>query len=159
MTTTESIRELVRIVTVDRLDDIEGADFIQVATIDGWKVVVKKGEFSEGSLAVYFELDSALPTDDERFAFLVPRGVRIIDGKNYQVLKTARLRGVYSQGLLLPLGQFIRQIMASDEEHMADLLGVIKWERPVPAELGGKVEGGFPTQYAMKTDSETNTSP
>ena len=57
-----SDRKLATIRKIDSIDPIEGADAIEVATVGGWKVVVKKGEYTVDSLAVYFEIDSWIPT-------------------------------------------------------------------------------------------------
>ena len=35
---------------------IEGADNIELMAVNGWNVIVKKGEFKEGDLCVYFEI-------------------------------------------------------------------------------------------------------
>lgn len=55
------MRKLASIRKIAELNPIEGADAIEVATIDGWKVVVKKGDFQVGELAVYLEIDSWVP--------------------------------------------------------------------------------------------------
>ena len=52
---------------------IEGADNIELMAVNGWNVIVKKGEFKEGDLCVYFEIDSKVNAADERFAFLEKR--------------------------------------------------------------------------------------
>ena len=56
-----SERVMARIVRVDAINEIPGADQIEVASIGGWKVVVKKGEFQVNQLAVYCEIDSFIP--------------------------------------------------------------------------------------------------
>lgn len=98
-------RAMARIVKVDSIEPIDGADRIEAAHIGGWTVVVGKGDFEAGSLAVFFEIDSFLPADDPRYEKFAERGVKemIVDGsaKKGHVLRTARLRGVYSQGLLM----------------------------------------------------------
>ncbi len=38
---------------INAINPIENADAIECATVGGWKVVVKKGEFKIGDLAVY----------------------------------------------------------------------------------------------------------
>ena len=111
------MRKLASVVTIDQLLPIEGANMIETATMvgKGWNVVVKKGEFSPGDLAVYFEIDSYLDPDDERYSFLKDRCLRKFVSKAGQVLregiriKTIKLRGQLSQGLLLPIAQFIGQ--------------------------------------------------
>ena len=54
-------RKLASIQRITDLQPIEGADLIEVASVLGWKVVVKKGEFQVGDLAVYMEIDSVPP--------------------------------------------------------------------------------------------------
>lgn len=150
-----SERELVTIRTIDSIEPIEGADRIEVAKIGGWHVVVGKGEFSVGEDVLYFELDSALPLDDPRFTFLGARSSRSIEKKAYHVLRTIRLRGVYSQGLIMPTGPFELDLTSADihQVPIEDALGVIKYEPPVPAAQGGQVEGGF-FHGVQKTDAE-----
>ena len=52
------MRKLATIRTVKKLVPIKGADFIELAIVDGWQCVVKKGEFTEGDKGIYFEIDS-----------------------------------------------------------------------------------------------------
>ena len=54
-------RKLVSPVVIDDIQPIAGADLIEVATVKGWKLVVKKNEFNIGDHAVYCEIDSFLP--------------------------------------------------------------------------------------------------
>lgn len=134
-------RQLVAYERILDLQPIPDADRIEVATVRGWKVVVRKGEFQVGDKVVYFEIDSALPLDDLRFAFLEPQGVKVLDGKNYHVLRTARLRGQFSQGLVLPADQF------SD-----GLPEIEKYEKPLP--IGEEaITGHYPHDWAIKTDA------
>ena len=49
-------RKLASIRRIADIQPIEGADAIEVATVGGWKVVVKRGEFKVGDLAVYLEI-------------------------------------------------------------------------------------------------------
>lgn len=134
-------RQLVAYEKILDLQPIPDADRIEVATVRGWQVVVRKGEFEVGDKVVYFEIDSALPLDDERFAFLEPQGVKVLDGKNYHVLRTARLRGQFSQGLVLPAEQF------SD-----GLPEIEKYEKPLP--IGEEtIVSHYPVDWAPKTDA------
>lgn len=121
-----SERKLVSIRDIKSLTPIEGADHIEVAEVDGWKVIVNKGEFVQGVEAIYFEIDSALPLDRPEFAFLADRGSETIGDKQYHVLKTEEIHGVYSQGLLLSSKQgFERDADLSEE------FGVFKYEPPL----------------------------
>jgi RNA ligase (TIGR02306 family) len=149
------MRKLVTLETVLDVRPIPEADAIEAIVIRGWTVVAKKGEFNIGDTCAYFEIDCALPMSDERFTFLASRGTRItINGINVHVLRTAKLRGVYSQGLAIPVAQFPELVGLASDTDVAELLGITKWEPPIPATLAGDIEGAFPTDLARKTDAE-----
>lgn len=92
-------RALAYIVRVGDITQIEGADNIELATIGGWSVIIKKNEFKIGDKAVFFEIDSRVPDDDDRFKFL--------ESKHYKI-KTMKLNRfkVWSEGLLMPVSEF-----------------------------------------------------
>jgi hypothetical protein len=73
-------RKLVTIRTVGDLTPIEGADLIQTAHVDGWSIVVKKGEFHAEEDILMFEVDSFLPIDD-RYEFLRKGCLKVQEGK------------------------------------------------------------------------------
>lgn len=151
-------RKLVTIEQISSIRPIEGADAIVQGNVRAWPVVVKKGEYSEGDLVLYFEPDTALPLEDERFGFLRPRGYKNIDGEDFHVLKTARLRGAYSQGLVLPVESFMNELSASNVNieagvDVTTVLGLGKWEAPIPVG-NGETAGAFTSKFARKTDSE-----
>lgn len=147
----ETGRHLVTLETVTAMRPIENADFIAAAKVRGWNLVVKKDEVSVGDRVLYFEIDSLLPLDDPRFAFLEPRGAKTFNGVYGHVLKSARMRGVYSQGLALPAALFPELETLAEGEDITTALGVLKFEKPIPAEISGKVSGEFPTQFAPRT--------
>ena len=148
-------RRLVTIREVHDIRPIEGADAIECLEIDGWKVVAKKGEFNAGDLCIYFEIDSFLPIRPE-FEFL-----RKSSYKNHPTmgegfrLRTVKLRGQISQGLALPVQAFFGGPEAGTPLGMevTELLGVRKYEVPVPIEMAGQVAGPFP-EFIQKTDQE-----
>lgn len=92
-------RALAHIQLVHDIRPIEGADNIELVHVLGWTLIAKKGEFQEGDKAVYIEIDSQVPSNDERFAFLANKHYKI---KTYKLNKF----GVISQGLALPLSSF-----------------------------------------------------
>jgi len=148
-------RKLASIRKISNLSPIDGADKIEVATIDGWEVVVAKDVGHKvGDLVVYCEVDSFLPIKPE-FEFLRKSSYKkMSDGTEGFRLKTIRLRGVVSQGLVLPLS-IIEYTNVEFEVGMdvTNLLGIVKYEPPIPAELAGKVKGLFPS-FLRKTDEE-----
>lgn len=96
----EIVRELVRIEQISKIEPIEGADRVELATVKGWKVVVLKEQFTVGSLCVYCEVDTVLPETDW-FEFL--RKSCWSNSNNGFRIKTARRIGVISEGICFPL--------------------------------------------------------
>ena len=147
------MRKMAVIRKIDAIDPINGADAIECATIGGWKVVVKKGEFNVGDCVVYCEIDSWIPT---KLAPFLSKGKepREFEGIKGERLRTVKLRGQLSQGLLLNLDQVIPETHSFGEgADVSEYLGVIKWERPMNAQLAGMAKGNFPS-LIPKTDQE-----
>ena len=152
-------RKLASIRRIADLSPIEGADKIELATVDGWKVVVAKDVGHKvGNLVVYCEIDSFLPIKDE-FEFLRKSSYKkMVDGTEGFRLKTIKLRGQVSQGLILPINvlpitQFASGHNLPEGMDVTEMLGIVKYEPPIPAELAGKVKGMFPS-FLHKTDEE-----
>ena len=111
------MRQLATIRKVSNILPIEGKDRIELAIFDGWQVIVKKGEFELGSLAVFVEIDSVLP-DRPEFEFL--------RSKNFRV-KTMRMASVISQGIafllsILPKGNY------NEGDDVTKILGITQYK-------------------------------
>lgn len=161
------MRKLASIQRIVNIAPIPGADAIERADVLGWSVVVKKGEFAVGDLAVYHEIDSFLPASEPAYAFLMDKAVEW-EGASGVRLRTMKLRKQLSQGLLVP----IASIRAFDDpkrsveggglmegDDVTACIGVRKWE---PAEEKRSNSGGinkpagtkqFPS-FIRKTDQE-----
>ena len=141
-------RQLATIRAVSSIQPIEGADMIELAFVDGWQTVVKKGEFQAGDRVVYFEIDSWIPTALAPFLSKgkEPRVYKSIAGER---LRTVKLRKQLSQGLIMhpPAEQLGRGIGHDCTEE----LGILKWEQEVSAQLRGSAKGNFPSDIP-KTD-------
>lgn len=135
------MRKLASIQKIIALEPIEGADAIEKATVLGWEMVVKKGEFKVGELCIYCEIDSILPEKPE-FEFLRPRNFRI---------RTIRLRGQISQGICFPLSFLPSDFEINEGSDCTEILEIEKYETPIPASLAGVMKGGFPS-FIPKTD-------
>jgi RNA ligase (TIGR02306 family) len=114
---------LAQVVEILEKVPINGADNIELAKVLGWNVVVKKEEnYKVGDLAVYFSIGSILPKDVECFAFL--------EGKP---LKTIKLRGVLSQGLLVKMDKIKESYSDLDpallilDQDLTKVLGITKY--------------------------------
>lgn len=135
------MRKLASIQKIKALEPIEGADLIEKATILGWQLVVKKGDYQVGDLCIYVEIDSILPEKSE-YEFLRNKQFRI---------KTIRLRGQISQGICFPLNLLPPDFEKIEEADCTDILDIIKHEVPIPAHLAGLMKGPFPS-FIPKTD-------
>ena len=147
------MRKLATIRKIDELNPIEGADAIECAVVGGWKVVAQKGLYKVGDLAVYFEIDSWIPT---KLAPFLSKGKepREFEGVKGERLRTIKLRGQLSQGLLIPLDEAIPETTSFVEgDDITEYLGIKKWEKPINAQLAGVCKGNFPS-LIPKTDQE-----
>ena len=160
-------RAMARMVHIDSIEPIEGADRIMAARVGGWTVVVGKGDFDAGDLAVYFEIDSFLPADDPRYAKFAERGVKdmIVDGaaKKGHVLRTVRLRGTYSQGLLMrpqdvlpsSIPGYAYEKMAENKVNLTKLCGVCEYEPIRTIDQGNMhILRRYDAWVAPRTDAE-----
>lgn len=143
-------RKLASIQVIDKLEAVENADTLELASVLGWKSVVKKAQFHAEDRIVYFEIDSFLPVREE-FEFLRKGYYRKFeDGTEGFRVKTIRLRGQVSQGLVMPMA-----ILPVGEyevgQDVTSALRVFKYEPPVPKCLQGEVKGRFPS-FLVKTD-------
>lgn len=91
------MRQLCYVVTINGIEPIPGYDRVETAIVNGWHVIVQKGQFKVGDPAIYFEIDSRVPSERECFSFLEKR--------NYKV-KTLKMCKTISQGLLMHAEDF-----------------------------------------------------
>lgn len=150
---TGSLRKLASVQVVNAVEPIEGADAIERIRVLGWWVVVNKGDYRVGDTVVYCEVDSFLPVREE-FEFLRGRCFReATSGRpaGFRV-KTIRLRGQISQGIVFPLSILPDGTGVSEGDDVTGLLGVIKFELPDEGGyIGGNQKGNFPG-FLTKTD-------
>ena len=151
-------RNLATIRRIKEIKPIEGADAIELAVVDGWQVVVAKNVGHQvGDLVVYCEIDSFLPIEPE-FEFLRKSSYKKMGDQEGFRLKTIKLRGQISQGLILPysvipIAQFATAADLPEGMDVSEMLGIVKYEPPIPAQLAGRVKGSFPS-FLRKTDEE-----
>lgn len=146
--------KLAFIETINEVRPHPNADRLEVATVLGWQTVVRMGEFKAGDSIVFVVIDTILPAATWS-AFLAHTSSPDLPIR----LKTAKIRGEYSQGLALPLTVL--------PEHMrgwqvgADVggeLGVRKYEKEIPGVLSGEAKSAFPSHYAPRTDEDNGMS-
>lgn len=146
------MRKLATVRRIRDIKDIVGADKIQLASVDGWSVVVRKGEFKVGELVIYFEIDSWVPHDVAPF-LSNPNQENFYEGVRGNRLKTKKLRGETSQGLILPLNHALKMEfyhastpnrMPIEDDDFTEILGILKWEPEIPEEMKKIAVGAVP---------------
>lgn len=154
-------------VRIDSVEPIEGADRIMAAHVGGWTIVIGKGDFDTGDLAVFYEIDSFLPADDYRYEKFSERGVKemIVDGatRKGHVLRTVRLRGVYSQGLLMrpsdvlpsSIPEHAYEEMLEKKTNLTSLCGVCEFDPIRGVDQGNmSILRKYDSWVAPRTDAE-----
>lgn len=156
-----SERVMASVEVVEEVKDIEGADRLQHYRVKGWWVVDRKDQYRVGDHVVFCEIDSFVP--ESIAPFLTKGKPKTFNGVQGNVLKTIRLRGALSQGLLLPLsvlnvehGGVTYESLADAGCDVGELLNIVKYERPEnESNSNGNIEkaGDWP-HFIPKTDQE-----
>lgn len=150
-------RKLVTIREVREIVPIDGADNIELAKVDGWQCVVQKGAFIPGAIGAFHEIDSIVPLDKPWYAFLSKK-----PGQTHHRIKSIKLRGTLSQGLLIHtwdidgLAVFLDDVDTIVGTDVTEFCGVTKYEPPqggVSLRAGVRSASTFPV-FLPKTDLE-----
>jgi RNA ligase (TIGR02306 family) len=106
---------------VTEVKAIEGADNIELAVVGGWNTITKKGEYKVDDLVVVATTDAVIPqklSDDLGVTNYLRKGQRV---------RTVKLRGVYSECLIIPYAYIVK---CSEGTDMMETLGIFKYEPP-----------------------------
>ena len=157
------MRKLASIQIIDRIEKHDNADSLEIICVLGWRSIVRKGEFHAGDKVIYIEVDSFLPVKPE-FSFLKDSLRKMDKGIEGYKIRTVRLRGVISQGLILPFSYLPKEYLATIGnsivmpektlevgDDVTEIMGIVQWQPPIPACLSGEVKGSFPS-FIAKTD-------
>lgn len=143
-------------VPIKRIRAIEphpNADSIEFAVIDGYRSIVKKGEFQPGDFVAYIPEASMLPEWIlKRLGFWdAEKNCGKLNGKEGNRVKAIRLRGELSQGICYPVTgrEFglseidrtfgIEKHSLEEGDDVAVFLGITKYEPPIPVAMAGEV--------------------
>jgi len=123
-------------VEVVRIGDVrkhENADTLSITQVFNFPVIFRTGEYAGGDLAAYVPVDAVVPETPE-WEFL----------GGHRRIRAKRLRGVFSMGLLTPAPSG-----AGEGDDVTEVLGITKYEPPIPQEMGGECEAdpGFIPRY------------
>jgi RNA ligase (TIGR02306 family) len=109
---------------INEVRAIEGADNIELVIAGGWNAITKKGEFKEGSLTIIATTDAVIPeklSEKMGVANYLRKGTRV---------RTVKLRGVYSECLIIPV-IYIKSSSIVEGKDLMEELGITKYEPPV----------------------------
>jgi len=143
-------RKLASIQKIINIRNIPNADRLQIANVLGWQVVIPKDQYKENETIIMIEIDSFLPIHPA-FEFMRKQYYRKFEnGTEGFRVRTTRLRGQLSQGLVMPL-----TLLPTGEydvgQDVTDPLRIFKYEPPVPKCIQGLAKGNFPA-FIVKTD-------
>lgn len=142
------MRKMASVQRVLEKKPIIGADLIEAYRVNGWWVVDKKGAHEVGDLVVYCEVDSWVPHTLAPFLTKPGHYPREYLGVEGERLRTVKLKGQLSQGLLLPLVEDTSE----EGQDFSEILGITKWEDTrYMANMDAR--GNFP-DFIPKTDQE-----
>ena len=151
------MRKLASLQRVNGVYPIEGKDRIVQYGINGWKVIDAVGKYEVGDLVIFLEVDSWVPNALAPFLSR-DKEPRVYEGVPGERLKTIKMGGALSQGLLRPLstlqndGQWIDGVTVDEDTDVTEILGVLKWER-TPEFRAANAKGNFP-YFLRKTEQE-----
>lgn len=164
------MRKLASIQKIWNIEQIQGADNIELVSVLGWKCVTKKGIFKKYDLCVYFEIDSFLPVN-EKFEFLRDSSYKKneLNGEGF-LLRTRKFKGQISQGLVLPLSILDFSLLNFDfvnfenknnlvGYNVSKLLGIKKWEVAEVVTGFGNIKADFPTDITKTDEIRVQTEP
>jgi RNA ligase (TIGR02306 family) len=141
--------KLTTITKITELTPIPNADKIERATVLGWHCVVKKGLHNVGDAVCFLFPDTLVPRHFLEEGYVGDEKVR---------LKTIKMRGQFSAGLIVPLSCINIDVPLLEGADIGELIGVEKYEKPAPAKLAGDAKGVFPVQFVSKTDEDNYRS-
>jgi RNA ligase (TIGR02306 family) len=120
--------EVVKIIDIQPHPNADRLDIVKIAGM-AYQIITAKGNFNLGDLAFYFPIDSVIPDK-----YVEEFGISNYYSKK---LRAAKLRGIFSEGLLIPVGE---DFQGKTEDDYTDYFGVEKYEYPIPKRMNGDME-------------------
>ena len=120
----ENVNSCCYVAKIDVIENIPGADNIEQARIGGWNCIVKKGEYDVGNLVVVATTDAVIPqelSDAMNVTNYLRKGGRV---------RTVKLRGVYSECLLIPVTYVNTDQVLYEGTDCMELMNIFKYEPP-----------------------------
>lgn len=144
----------IEVVRVDQIEPHPHADRLEIIRVWGWQCIVRRGDFTRGQLAVYIPPDFTVPVTHPSFGFLGKK-----EGQERHRVKVIKLRGVVSQGLLVPIPEGGFELRVGDD--VSEWLDIRRYEPPIKTGslIGSQprveTSGGPSGLYCPKFDIES----
>lgn len=137
---------IVEIAEILSVSKHENADNLEIATVKGWECIVKKGEFKPGDRCIYIPIDAVLPVE-------LSDALGVTGYLSNGRVKTAKLRGVFSQGLVIPVAYTPTGMSDAIGTDLREALGITKYEAPIHIHMSGEIAPEHPL-FHKYTDIE-----
>ena len=119
----ENNNSVCYVARINEIKEIPGSDNIEQGVIGGWNCIIKKGEYKVDELVVVATTDAVIPvelSDAMNVTNYLRKGQRV---------RTVKLRGVYSECLIIPI-TYIQGVKRVEGIDVMDMLGIFKYEPP-----------------------------
>jgi RNA ligase (TIGR02306 family) len=161
---------MTKLATIQKIHSIlphpnKEVERLEIGKVKEWPVVIPRGQYHDGDLVIFISIDSIVPESNPYFEFMRKQKFRIWN---------AKFKGVPSQGLVCPLTILpeysinslcgpmysvknvdgILGMRVEEGSDVTDVLGVIKYEKPIDLSVCGDAKGSFPTHLINMTDED-----
>lgn len=141
------MRKLASVQIVGKIIKHDNADLLEIASVLGWEVIISLNEVKEGDKIIYCEIDSLLPVDKEWLPVSIKNEIKKKNPKKFRI-KTKKIRGRFSQGLIIPITETISSLMELEiGTDVTKLLEIEKYDNDLD-----KKKGDFPVHLIDKTN-------
>ena len=135
-----------------RIEEHPNADALELAVVGDYRSIVRKGQFKTGDLGVYIPEAAIVPENVLFQLGLIDK----LAGKDKNRVKAIKLRGILSQGIVLPVTQdgdrgtvYISYtdpetgiddyLTVNEGDEVSEFLHIVKYEPPIPVHMAGEV--------------------
>lgn len=137
---------IVEITEITAISRHPNADNLDIAKVKGWECIVKKDAFKAGDKCIYVPIDAVLPMK-------LSDNWGVTDYLHNGRVRTVKLRGVFSQGLVIPISLLPSGASTLNGTDIKKTLGITKYEAPMPMRMLGETAPEHPFFYKY-TDIE-----
>jgi RNA ligase (TIGR02306 family) len=122
----------VLVVEIEQVVKHPNADALEIVKVSGYdySIVSKLGDFVVGDKGIFVEPDYVVPTTSPVFSFLKR------ENKDKERITVRRLRGVWSEGLLIKAEPYHKV-----GDNVMEEYGITRWEPPPQKSFGWGAEG------------------